>query len=183
MNIKEMIEKYGIAPETKDFGAEFTGRLIIRNVKSLKADNAEEMIRDKKLEILDHFKNEKAEKEAAKKEYEEKVASIEGLQEIQKASRELAEWEMKFQKSFDGEYAVGGLGVGKRPNHNIDEMLERYPRAAAYLKAKKYADKQNFELSKIGEKALHEVVYGNFHKAMSDMDTDLKKFTEKHMWD
>jgi hypothetical protein len=183
MTVKEMIMKYDIVPESNDFGNTFTGRLAVRNPKLMKADNAESLIRENKPEILAYFEKEKAEREAKAREKEKRIEAIEGLKEIRSAMAEMEDWKRKFNGSFDGEYAVGGLGVGEYPAHDIKGMLERYPHAAAYLKAEEYSLKTNYELARIGEKALQEVIYGDFQKAMNDMDADLKAFFEKHLWD
>lgn len=182
MTVKEMIERYDIVPEEK-WKIGFTGSLICRNSKVVKEDDAVNMIRERKSEILDFFKKEREEQERREKEKQSRIDAIEGLKEIQSAIAEMEDWKRKFNKSFDGEYAVGGLGVGKYPNHDIKGMLEKYPHAAAYLKAEEYSLKTNYELSRIGEKAMAEVIWGDYRKAVEDMNADLKAFTEKHMWD
>lgn len=173
MNIKKMIEKYNIDPETKDFGKTYTGRLLIRNTKAMKRDHAENLLREKK----------KAKKEAEKKDRERRIASIEGLEELKNAYKELAKWRIKFYSSFDGEYAVGGMEVGEEPTHDIEAMSKKYPRASAYLKARECTLMTNTELSKIGQKAVEEVIYGDYQKAMDDMENEIKKFAERHIWD
>lgn len=183
MNIKEMIEKYNIAPETKDFGETYTGRLLVRNTKAMKRDHAENLLREKKPEIMAYFEQEKAKKEDEKKDRERRIAGIEGLEELKKAYKELAEWRIKFYSSFDGEDAVGGMGVGEEPTHDVEALSKKYPRASAYLKAREYTLMTNTELSKIGQKAVEEVIYGDYQKAMDDMEKETKKFAERHIWD
>jgi len=176
MTVKELINRYNIIPEPD-------GRLRVRNVRMAKKDNAVPEITRRKAEIMAYFEQEKEEKAKAKKERQEKIEAIEGLAEIKKAIQEKAEWQIRFNQSFEGEGAVGGMGVGEYPKYDIKGMLQKYPRAAAYLKAEEYEQKQNIELSIIGEKALSEVVFGDYEKAMRDMEQELKNFREKHLWD
>lgn len=183
MTIKEMIDKYDIAPETKDFGRTFTGSLRVRNVKAAKKDDVVPEITRRKAEIMAYFERERREKEEKKKDRQDRIDSIDGLAEVKKAIQEKAEWQIRFNQSFEGEGAVGGLGVGEYPKHDIEGMLQKYPKAAAYLKAEEYKAKHNIELSIIGEKALNEVIFGDYEKAMEDMERELKKFREKHLWD
>ena len=179
MTVEEMISRYNITPETNDYGKTYTGRLKIWNIKALKEDDAEELLRKNKSVIMEYFEKERA----RKIERDQRIESIEGLREILSAQEELAEWHRRFNESFEGEGAVGGIGVGPKPEHDMDAMYERYPRAAAYIKAQQYTLKENLELSKIGNDALDEVIFGDYRKAITDLENRLQEFTKKHIWD
>lgn len=171
MTTKEFIETYHIIEEN--------GKVGTYNAAPLIKDGRAHELAERKAEILAYF----AEQRRIKEEWDAKVARIEGLAEIRKAQSELEDWRERFNASFDGEYAVGGLGVGRKPQHNISAMLEQYPRAAAYLKAEQQASKENIELREIGKRALNEVVNGDYKKAMETMQADIKAFVDRHIWD
>lgn len=116
-------------------------------------------------------------------EREERIAAIEGLREIQDARWQLDVWQDKFNRSFDGEYAVGGRGVGRKPEYDFDAAYKKYPQAAAYLAASAKANSYNSEIAAIGEKALTEVIFGDYKQAMARMEADLQAFTDRHLWD
>lgn len=170
LEIREFINKFSISRET-DRSGKPTGRIQVANVEAVKADPAApERIRELKPEIMEFFS-------AA---YH---PEIEGLAEIRKAEAELSAWHRKFERSFEGENAVGGMGVGPKPQHDIKAMLDEYPRAAAYLKAERNASKSNIELSEIGRKAELEIIFGDYREAMEHMEAAEKAFTERHIWD
>ena len=62
-------------------------------------------------------------------------------------------------------------------------MLERYPRAAAYLRAERESQRENFELSEIGKAAVEEIINGDYVKAIADMDAAVKAYVNRHMFD
>lgn len=174
MELKRLIEKYGVFAERNGNG--FTGRIGVRDGKKAVKDGVADEIKAMKQEILDYFHEE----DRKEKERQIKIDAIPGLQEILKAQRDLEEYNYKFRKSFED---VGGLGVGQKPDYDFEAAYERYPQAAAYLKAEKKADSVNIEISEIGRKALERVIDGDYEKAIDDMETELKAFAEKHMWD
>ena len=176
MTINEMISKYRIELVVKN-GVE---GLMIKGTAAVKRDNALETLRAMKPEIIAYIKAEKAEAERKSRERAERIAAIEGLKEIKDAIEDLESWRYEFDKSFDD---VGGLGVRPKPAYDIQAMREKYPRAAAYLRAEKYSLKSNYELSSIGRKALETVIYGDYTEAMEAMDAELKDFTNRHIWD
>ena len=176
MTIKEMISKYRIELAVKN-GVE---GLMINGTAAVKRDNALETLRAMKPEIIAYIKAEKAEAERKSRERAERIAAIEGLKEIRDTIEDLNSWRYEFDKSFDD---VGGLGVRPKPVYDIPSMKEKYPRAAAYLRAEEYSLKSNYELSAIGRKALETVIYGNYSEAMSTMDAEIKEFTDRHVWD
>lgn len=157
------------------------------DLKAVQRDNVKEEIREKKQQIMDYLKAERAEKEREAQEEKRRaqerqarIAAIEGLKEIRDAIEDLNRWQYEFEKSFDD---VGGLGVRPMPQYDIKAMREKYPHADSYLKAEDEALKSNYELSAIGRKALEEVIFGDYVKAMETMDAEIKEFTNRHMWD
>ena len=174
MELKRLIEKYGVYAEKN--GSGYTGRIGVRDGKRAVKDGMADEIKSKKQEILDYFHEEDRKAE----ERQRKIDEIPGLGEILKAQRELDAYDYRFRKSFED---VGGLGVGQKPDYDFEAAYEKYPQAAAYLKAEKKADSANIEISEIGRKALERVIDGDYEKAIDDMEAELKAFAEKHMWD
>ena len=176
--IKEMVRRYGIF----DAG---DGRLGIREAILARKENAIEDIKTAKQEILAYFAAEKAEKQRAIEERRRKIEAIPGLKEVEAAKADLAAWHREFSASFDGEGAVGGLGVRPNPDYDFDALKAAYPAAFAYLAAEKEVEKENYELSAIGRKALEKIIEcpEEWAKAIEEMDAAKKAFVDRHLWD
>lgn len=176
MTEQEMVKKYKI---------ELVGENIrILNERDARKGYALARIREAKPKIVaylkecERMKREEAEKKA--KERKEKIASIDGLKEIQDALEDIYRWKVEFEKSFDD---VGGLGVRKKPEYDLDAMYAKYPQAKAYLDAENLKLKSNFELSTIGSEAMEMVLNGEWEKAVTYMQEKRKAFATRHMWD
>ncbi len=182
MTVKELVERYHLFKAWRNVDGKPVAGVGTYNKE---AEEVFDEIVARKEEILAYL-NER--EEAKRREYKTltpaaEIDAIEGLTEIRRAQEELIEWRRKFNASFEGDGAVGGLGVGRKPEHDIDTMMQKYPRAAAYLKAEVMANKENIELANIGKKALKEVVNGDYTKAMADMQAAEKAFVNRHIWD
>ena len=179
MTILELISKYDIFDPQN--GA---GTIGIRNKEAVMRDSgALEEIKAKKPEILAYFEAERQAEADAKAERERRIAEIDGLAEIKSAIAKLEKWEAEYERSFEGENACGGLGVGQKPDTDIDALKKAYPRAAAYLAAEENAYSGNFEIAEIGKKSLEEVIYGDYIAALRQMDEDVAAFAGRHIWD
>lgn len=176
MTTKELIRAYDIFDPKN-------GMVGIRNKAAVTRDNAIGEIKARKQEILDYFAAERKAEADAKAERENKIAQIEGLTEIKAAIADLAKWNREFERSFEGERACGGLGVRARPKADIEAMKQKYPRAAAYLRAEEEIYSGNYETAEIGRKAIEEVIYGDYEKAMAEMEKDIKAYVNRHIWD
>lgn len=172
MNIDEIISKYDLRL------SDINGDKICVTKKFMdKFGNDKELIEqirttllDKRQRTIDRINEKKT-----------KIQQIEGLAEIKEAQNNLANWHEKFEDSFND---VGGLGVGTKPRYNFDEAYVKYPRAAAYLKAEKYANSTNYELSEIGSRALEKIIFEpDYESAIEAMEKELKEFNVGHMWD
>lgn len=184
MEIEQLIRKYslslGINPKTGEEG-------LMANLNAVKRDNARDEISAKKQQIMAYLKAERAEKEreaaeAKRKaqERQERIAAIDGLKEIQDAIEDLEQWRYEFEKSFED---IGGLGVRPKPQYDLEAMRAKFPHADAYLRAEEEALKSNYELSAIGKTALEEVIFGDYKKAMENMNAEIKAFVDRHIWD
>lgn len=175
--IKELISRYNFF--------ENNGQLCTHYLSQIKKDGVLDEVKSKSSEIIAYLKNEGEKERKAHEERRAKIAAIEGLAEIQKAITELNAWDYKFQKSFEGKYAIGGQGVGEKPNYNIDAMKKQYPIAAAYLRAEAQSEKSNYELAEIGKKALEAIIETpeNYESIIEQMNAEISQHTNKHLWD
>lgn len=184
MEIDKIIKKYKISQESRfEHGKiNYTNRLRIDNIVQLEKDDALDEIKEKKEEILKYFADERNEKKRFQEERQQKIAAIEGLVEIKAAYKDMMDWQIEFNKSFND---VGGLGIRPKPEYDIDAMLEKYPVAAAFLEAEGQALKQNDELSIIGSQALEQIIYNpeKYAEIIDEMHKEIKTFVDKHLWD
>lgn len=175
MEIKELIKRYNISLYGED-------KIRIDNVRLLKKDKAEEMVKSKKLEIMSFLKAEKEKEENAYRERQEKIKSIDGLEEIRNAIEEQIKWREDFNRSMES--PDGCVGMRAKPEDNITELKQRYPRASAYLLAENESLKSNYELSAIGKRALEAIINGeDYEDVMARMKDEQDAFAERHMWD
>lgn len=180
MTTKELIDTYDIR-DGATMGK--PGALFIARDTKVVRDKMLNEIKARKPEILAYYATEREAKANAKAAREARIKAIDGLADIKAAIADFAAWQREFNASFEGEGAVGGLGVRNYPEHDIDAMMQRYPHAAAYLRAEEYANKTNYELATIGKKALEAVIDGDWQAAMAKMDKDIDAYTTRHMWD
>lgn len=184
MTIEQLIRRYTLSitinPATNQ-------EALMADLGAIKRDNSTEEIKQKKAEIMAYLKAKKADEakraEEARqraKERSERIKQIDGLKEIQDAIEDLDQWNYEFEKSFDD---VGGLGVRPKPEYDIKAMRQKYLRADAYLRAEEEYLKSNYELSAIGQRALEEVIFGDWQKAMETMEKEIKDFVQRHIWD
>jgi hypothetical protein len=184
MTIEQLVRRYTLSitinPATNQ-------EALMADLGAIKRDNAKEEIKQKKAEIMAYLKDQRAEDEKRaeearqrEKDRSERIKQIDGLKEIQDAIEDLDRWQYEFEKSFDD---VGGLGVRPKPDYDIKAMRQKYPRADAYLRAESEYLKSNYELSAIGQRALEEVIFGDWQKAMETMEKEIKVFADRHIWD
>lgn len=177
--IREIISKYNIV-------LHIDGKtLIVHRMKDVNKDKMLQFIKDHKPEILAYLVNEKNERIAKEQDRQNRIDAIPGLKEITKAQDELMAWRRAFERSFEGENACDGFGVGPKPEYDIEAMKAQYPIAAAYLKAFDQYNKANYELSAIGKKAMETIIYhpDQYEAAIQQMEVELKQFDEKHIFD
>ena len=175
MDIPELIKRYDIS---------LWGEDMIRayNMALVKKDKAEETLKARKPEILAYLKEEKASEKRAYEERKAKINAIEGLEEIRNAINEQIKWTEDFKRAMQS--PDGCVRMRAKPEDNIAELKQKYPRAAAYLTAENESLKSNYVLSAIGNKALEAIINGEDHEAvMATMEAEHKAFAERHMWD
>lgn len=142
-------------------------------------DEAVAYMRANKPAIMQHL----LEQEEAERQRLDKVRAIPGLDEIESAEADLAAWRDEWDASFKGEHG-GGIGVRPRPQYDLNAMYAQYPRAAAYIKARKYAQSANYVKSAAGAAAAERIVNGeDYGAAISEMEGQWTAYCEGRAWD
>jgi len=107
-------------------------------------------------------------------------AAIPGLKELEAAKKEQAAYREAFSRAVDS-----GDGIyPAKPKSDPAELSERYPMAAAMLRAESYSRAANYRKASAGSKAVERILDGeDWEKAISDMETEWHEATSEHMWD
>lgn len=171
--IRELVVKYDIS--------EVDGNLKVymtNPVNKLDSDK----IRSGKPEILEYLRNEKAQDQ----DREGRINAIEGLSEIRNCRWDWQKYNSESKNIMEYMMETGGASkrTAEKPECTVKELMERFPRAAAYLEAESISLKTNFEMSDIGAKALERIIYEDDYKtAIADMKKELDNLKSKHLWD
>lgn len=172
MTIQELIDRYHIFldcyVDQTTCKMVYTGKIRFETPK-----NAEHLaaIKANKAEIVAALEKERDAWNAERQEYREKIDAIEGLKEIESAQAELEAWQIKFERSFYGPNACGGLDVPPKPKHDIDALRRAYPRADAYLKADHYSCADHDVKAKLGRIAMQKIIDGeDYVAAINEME-------------
>ena len=174
MTIAEIIKKYNIR-----IGGDGTQLAVDKSIAKNPEDIA--FVKAHKHEIMESIKAEADAKRRASEERAAKIAAIEGLDEIRAAHADLAAWHEEWNRSFDD---VGGLGVRQKPEYDFGALNEKYPRAAAYLKAEAFENASNYAKASAGKKAKERIINGeDYETAIAEMESEWKKHCEEHIWD
>lgn len=182
-SIAALIKRYdiGLKTESKNGKEVLTGAIYALATRKLKSDNAMEIIRARKPEIYNYLVDRRNAEIKAAEERQAKIDAIEGLKELKAARADLASWHKEFEKSFDD---VGGLGVRSKPNYDLKAMSEKYPRAAAYIKADAWAYAANFEKASAGRKAKERIINGEEPAlVLREMEEEWDEACRSHIWD
>ena len=145
-------------------------------------DGTLEAVKAAKQEIMAELQRRKAEEDARRA----KIESIPGLKEIRKAKADSSAWRDEWNKSFEGEYAIGGHGVRPRPKYDFKAMYEKYPVAAAYLRLEAETLRYNDEIVSAAQDALDYLMedpQANYKEALERYEASKREFAERHLWD
>lgn len=181
MTAAELVERYGI----RDAG---NHKVAVSNTFNAQKDGAEKVMAElkaRKPEILDYFQDQRKAAQRAWEEREAKINAIPGLTELKAAYAARAEYRNRFNLSFDGEYAVGGMGIGPRPTTDIDALRIQYPAAAAFLLAEDKANSTNFKIAGIGRDAMDAIIANpaDYAAAMETANNAMRAYAGVCMWD
>lgn len=139
-------------------------------------------------EILKHeddkayIKEQKAIEEQKHLERLKKMNAIEGLQELEDASIAWKEYYIAYRRFIEDD-AEGK--APKKPEASLEELVRKYPRANAYMKAESYAySSSNNARAAAGKKALERILNGEDYKqAIADMKKEWCDYCEEHVFD
>lgn len=106
--------------------------------------------------------------------------SVEGLKELRAARDEQYNYNAAFARAMENEYQ-DGAAMPKQPNANVEELKQRYPRAALYLKIESYCAASNYHKAGAGEKAKAAFKAG---ASIEDINAILDNWSpDEAMWD
>lgn len=111
-----------------------------------------------------------------------KMNAIEGLQELEDASIAWKEYYIAYRRFIEDD-AEGK--APKKPEASLEELVRKYPRANAYMKAESYAySSSNNARAAVGKKALERILNGEDYKqAIADMKKEWCDYCEEHVFD
>lgn len=136
-----------------------------------------------KINILDDLKADYDRRQAAMMERERKIDSIEGLQEIRDAYHAADRYRAAFERMMDDE-ANDGVFPPTRPTADIPALLEKYPRAAAYLEAERYSMAAHYVKAAAGRKAIDAIIDGeDYQAAIAAMEKKWADHVAASIWD
>lgn len=159
MTIPEIVEKYTIRANPNK-------NLCVRR-EILKHENDKAYIKEHRDEIIAYIEEQKA---------------IEGLQELEDASIAWKEYYVAYRRFIEDD-AEGK--APKKPEASLEELVRKYPRANAYMKAEGYAySSSNNARATAGKKALERILNGEDYKqAIADMKKEWRDYCEEHVFD
>ena len=173
MTAAEMIKKYDIRLATE-------GRIGIYNANRAKKDKMLDTIFAAKPEIIAVLTAEKEAAEKAAAERKAKIDAIEGLNELKAAIDE----HERYYYDFNAAMERGDGRLPARPTSSVRETAEKYPRAAAYLKAESYEYSANYAKSGAGKKARERIINGeDYEQVLADMEKEWSEYCNEHVWD
>lgn len=180
----EIIKKYGIYLAHEMFNKK-TRRyekvdnvIYVHNLEAAKRDGMIDEIKARKSEIIDTLKAQEAAHKAAKEDRKNRINAIEGLAEIKAARSRIIGKTLAFVDHMknDGDFSFFDTS---KEEYDFDAAYQKYPKAAAYLRAEALAESKDEKLAEIGKKALDEILYGDWQKAKENMLTEKKAYDDK----
>ena len=176
MTVNEMIKKYNLTLAKRN------GEDAIRVGKKVSKATIEE-IRKAKPEIIAELKRREAEKKAAYEARQARINAIEGLKELQRAIAAEEAYREALNDMMEDEYNDGARPP-KKPEISVKELKEKYPRAAAYLKAESWSMASNYIKAGAGQKAKERIINGeDYRQVIAEMEKEWLDYCKERMWD
>lgn len=175
MTASELIDKYRISLHTDGEKIRIPGGLALPAAEL-------EQITSRKPEIVEELRRRKAEHDAALAEYKRKLDALSpGIEAIEAAQAAVRDWHRRFNDSFEGEDAVGGMGVGAPPPKDaVKEACAKYPRESAYLRAHEWSGAAHFIKAAAGKRAMDRILNGeDYDAALADMEAEWHAYCDK----
>jgi hypothetical protein len=122
--------------------------------------------------------------ESMKREAEEqqaKLNALEGLRELEDAKDAWESYNYWYNRFIER----GAEGKApKKPEANLKELVQKYPRTNAYLNAEAFSFASNYHKAAIGRKAAKRILNGEDYKqAIADMKKEWRDYCEEHVFD
>lgn len=173
MTATEMIERYDICLHGAD-------KIAVRNLQKATKDDAIDQIKAAKAEIMAILKAEVEAKEKAHAERQAKINAIEGLEELEYTIRA---WE-DYHEAFNRAMEEGDGFFPAMPSVKVEEVSNKYPRAAAYITARGWSRSANYAKASAGAKALEAIINGEDHEqAVKAMNAEWTAYCNERIWD
>ncbi len=150
--------------------------IVPKRTSKSKMEEIQKEIKSAKPQIIVYLKQQKEEEQkrrAAELERQKKIAGIEGLDYLDHLAHE---WNSYSDQQYS--YIASG-GLKKRPQEPVETLEEasaRFPRAAAYRKARGYEMTSNDMKSAAGRKAMRRIKDGEDHlMVIQEMEKEWNK--------
>lgn len=167
---------------------------IIRKYNIRLTDDKKSLAADKKLgerdadyvnehkdEIIQILLDKEAREERAAKAYREKLKAIEGLDELERAITDWSDYNRAMSRYIERD-CTGKAPV--KPSNTVEELSEKYPRAAAFIKADQWSYSAHYFKATCGDKAKCRILDGdNYKEAIADMKAAWAQYTEERAFD
>lgn len=111
------------------------------------------LIEEYKKEIMDALKVRQKAEQASASEFQDKIDVIPGLKEVESAIEDVATWSYARRNK-------------KPPEYDFQAMEAKYPKAFAYLKARKYERSANRIKAQAGHEAVMKIVNGEDYQVV-----------------
>lgn len=170
---EEMIKKYNIK-----LNSDKTQIMVDGKIGKSSTDTA--WVKKHKAEIIDILLEKEAKEEAAREEYRQKLAAIEGLIELQNAMQEWSEYKSAMNRFIERD-CIGE--APEKPKATVSELKEKYPKAAAYVYADNWSYAAHYYKAILGERAKAKILDGeDYTEVILDMKEAWDDYT-KERWD
>lgn len=170
---EKLINKYNIRLNSDKTKLVVDGRIG-------KSSKDTEWLKAHRAEVIEILLEREAKAEAAHAKYIKKLEAIKGLIELQCC---ISDWDT-YNRSMSRYIERDCLGEApKKPQNTVEELTEKYPKAAAYIKADKWSySSHSYKAIKAmcGEKAKQRILDGdNYQDVISDMIDSWGKYVEE----
>lgn len=175
LTIEKAVEIYQIH-RTENNDRIFLNRSVTENQEHF------DFVRSHKTEIVDYLKEHEESMKREAEEQQAKLNALEGLRELEDASIAWKEYYIAYRRFIEDD-AEGK--APKKPEASLEELVRKYPRANAYMKAESYAySSSNNARAAAGKKALERILNGEDYKqAITDMKKEWRDYCEEHVFD
>ena len=138
------------------------------------------VVRSKAFNITGCFEENSEAKEKAHAERQAKINAIEGLEELEYTIRA---WE-DYHEAFNRAMEEGDGFFPAMPSVKVEEVSNKYPRAAAYITARGWSRSANYAKASAGAKALEAIINGEDHEqAVKAMNAEWTAYCNERIWD